>query len=62
MECNLGKIDRLLRVTIGIVLIGLGLYFNNWLGIIGLVPLLTGLFCWCALYVPLKINTTNNNT
>ena len=62
MQCNLGKVDRMIRVITGAISIGLGLYFNSWWGIIGLLPLLTGTFCWCSLYVPLKINTNNNNT
>ncbi|NQT98326.1 MAG: DUF2892 domain-containing protein [Candidatus Marinimicrobia bacterium] len=62
MRCNLGTADRMIRIITGAIIIGLGLYFDSWWGIIGLLPLLTGTFCWCALYVPLKINTNNNNT
>jgi len=39
------------------VIIGLGLYFQSWWGVIGLVPLLTGLFRFCPLYKMLGMNT-----
>lgn len=57
MNKNLGKIDRSLRVVIGIVIIALGLFYSSWLGAIGIVPILTALIGWCPLYCPLKIST-----
>ncbi|MCB2089011.1 MAG: DUF2892 domain-containing protein [Sphingomonadaceae bacterium] len=58
MPCNEGKIDRLLRVIVGIVLIALVFVGpqTNW-GWIGVVPLLTGLFGFCPAYKLLGINT-----
>ena len=50
MEINIGSTERLLRIIAGVVIIGLGLYFQSWWGVIGLVPLLTGLFRFCPLY------------
>lgn len=57
MQCNVGKTDRTLRITAGIFILGFGLATHNWLGAIGLVPLLTGILRWCPVYVPLKIST-----
>ena len=57
MEKNIGGIDRVIRIVLGLVIIGLGIYFKNWLGIIGLVPFLTGLLGRCGLYKFLGINT-----
>ena len=57
MEINIGSTERLLRIIAGVVIIGLGLYFQSWWGVIGLVPLLTGLFCFCPLYKMLGMNT-----
>lgn len=57
MEINIGSTERLLRIIAGIVIIGLGLYFQSWWGVIGLVPLLTGLFRFCPLYKMLGMNT-----
>ncbi|MBE0407058.1 YgaP family membrane protein [Psychrobacter sp. AOP22-C1-22] len=57
MEMNIGSTERLLRIIVGVVIIGLGLYFQSWWGVIGLVPLLTGLFRFCPLYRVLGMNT-----
>jgi len=57
MKCNVGKTDRVIRIIIGLVIIALGFYFNSWWGIVGLIPLLTGIVKWCPLYIPFKIST-----
>lgn len=57
MKINIGSTERLLRIIAGVVIIGLGLYFQSWWGVIGLVPLLTGLFRFCPLYKMLGMNT-----
>jgi hypothetical protein len=57
MTCNVGGIDRVLRIALGLVILGTGLYFSNPLGLIGLIPLGTGLLRWCPMYVPLKFRT-----
>ncbi|NCC40436.1 MAG: DUF2892 domain-containing protein [Gammaproteobacteria bacterium] len=57
MTTNIGNLDRIIRIVLGILILGWGLYAQNWLGVIGVVPLATGLIRWCPLYVPLKLNT-----
>ena len=57
MKCNVGKVDRLMRIVVGLVIAILGVWFDSWWGLVGLVPLATGLFRWCPLYLPLKIST-----
>ncbi|WP_201564858.1 DUF2892 domain-containing protein [Psychrobacter sp. CMS30] len=57
MEINVGSTERLLRIIVGVVIIGLGLYFQSWWGVVGLIPLLTGLFRFCPLYKMLGMNT-----
>lgn len=55
---NVGGIDRLLRIIVGIVLIALTL--NGTIGVwgwIGLVPLATGIFRFCPAYRLLNIRT-----
>ncbi|WP_298292573.1 DUF2892 domain-containing protein [Thiomonas sp.] len=58
MKFNVGGIDRILRIIVGIVLIALTLMgtIGVW-GWIGLVPLLTGLFKFCPLYSIIGIST-----
>jgi hypothetical protein len=57
MKCNVGSVDRLLRIIIGLVIAILGVVFDSWWGLVGLVPIATGLFRFCPLYVPFKIST-----
>ena len=57
MKCNVGGADRALRVIAGLVIIGLGLFFQSWWGAIGLVPLLTGAMGWCPLYLPIGFSS-----
>lgn len=57
MNKNLGKVDRALRIIVGLVVIGYGVIDSSLLGLIGLIPLGTAFIGWCPLYCPLKINT-----
>jgi hypothetical protein len=58
MSCNVGGIDRILRIVVGLVLLSLIFWgpMTLW-GLVGLVPLLTGLFGFCPLYPIVGINT-----
>ncbi|PIR22951.1 MAG: hypothetical protein COV44_05450 [Deltaproteobacteria bacterium CG11_big_fil_rev_8_21_14_0_20_45_16] len=57
MKCNVGKSDRAIRFVVGLCILGAGFYFHSYLGLIGLVPLLTALLKFCPLYLPFKIST-----
>ncbi|MCS7213575.1 MAG: DUF2892 domain-containing protein [Candidatus Calescibacterium sp.] len=54
---NVGTPDRILRVLVGLAIIGWGIYAQNWLGAIGLIPLATGFISFCPLYKVLGIST-----
>ncbi len=58
MRTNVGGIDRVLRIVLGLALIGLTLAgtIGVW-GWIGLVPLATAAIGFCPLYPLLGINT-----
>jgi len=57
-KTNVGGIDRVLRIVLGLVLIALVFVGPQTpLGWIGLVPLLTGLLRKCPLYSLLGMNT-----
>jgi hypothetical protein len=58
MTKNVGGIDKILRIVVGLVLIALAVTgtIGAW-GYVGLVPLATGLMGWCALYPLLGMNT-----
>ncbi len=57
MKKNVGSIDRTLRIIAGLALIGWGLYAQNWLGAIGVIPLFTGLMSWCPVYLPFGLSS-----
>lgn len=57
MTKNVGSIDRILRVVIGVLLIIGALMGYGWWMWIGVVPLATGLMGSCLLYSILGINT-----
>ena len=60
MDNNVGGIDRSLRIVIGVVLlawIALGEADARWWGLVGLLPLVTGLLGWCPAYLPFGIRT-----
>lgn len=62
MKPNVGSIDRILRITAGLAILGAGYYFKSWLGLIGIVPILTGLFRFCPAYLPLGLSTCRTKT
>lgn len=58
MKANVGGIDKILRIAVGLVLIGLGLAGIGapWV-FVGVVPLATGLINWCPIYPLLGISS-----
>ena len=58
MTANVGQIDRILRVVLGIILLSLVVVGPKTLwGLVGLIPLLTGLVKFCPLYRIFGIRT-----
>lgn len=62
MECNVGTIDRLVRIILGLVIAILGVLFSSWWGLIAIVPIATGLFKFCPMYVLAKISTVKKES
>jgi len=60
MKKNMGKLDRTLRIIVGLIVIAAGIYFESWWGALGLIPVLTSSLSWCPLYIPFKWNTSEN--
>ena len=62
MTKNVGGIDRILRVVLGLLLIayaiplGFGKTGWNWVGWIGVIPLLTALIGSCPFYSIIGVN------
>jgi len=57
----MGKADRLIRILAGLTVGILGIVFQSWWGLIGLLPLGTALFKFCPMYVPLKWDTSKGD-
>lgn len=63
MRPNVGNMDRIARVILGLVLLAFALQLGfpatgwNWLGWIGVVPILTAVFRYCPAYNLIGIRT-----
>ena len=57
MKANVGGIDRILRIVVGLALVAWALMGGPVWAWIGIVPLATGAIGFCALYPLLGINT-----
>lgn len=57
MKKNESSIDRVVRIGLGLAILGAGLYFESLLGLIGFVPIATGAIGYCPLYTVFGINT-----
>jgi cadmium resistance protein CadD (predicted permease) len=58
MTRNEGKFDRAVRIVLGLVL--LTLFFvgqKTWIGLFGVIPLVTGILGYCPLYKLLGLRT-----
>lgn len=62
MKANIGKTDKAIRIVLGGVIIGAGIYYQSWWGLIGLVPVATALINFCPLYAPFKISTAEKSS
>ena len=59
MNRNEGTLDRTVRVLLGLALLALVFVGpRSWLGLIGLIPLLTGVVGFCPLYKLMGIRTS----
>ena len=57
---NVGNVDRLIRIILGIILLSLLFFLKGdakYVGLLGVVPLFTGLAKYCPLYKLLGIDT-----
>lgn len=63
MTVNVGTVDRIVRVIVGLLLIAFALGYIapgtswSWVGWIGIVPILTAIFSTCPAYSLLGLST-----
>lgn len=58
MHKNIGTTDRIIRISLGIILIGVGYYTRSGMLVLGgLFSVYEGVSSWCVLYQFLGVNT-----
>ncbi|MEX1308566.1 MAG: DUF2892 domain-containing protein [Eubacteriales bacterium] len=60
MTKNVGKTDKVIRIVLAVALFSLFIFLDGsakWWGLLGFVPLATGLMGSCPLYSVFKIST-----
>ncbi len=57
MEANVGSTDRIVRAVLGLVIIGVGIAYGSWWGLIGVVALATAAISFCPAYRLLGMST-----
>ena len=60
MKKNIGKIDKTIRIVLGIAIIMFGANNNSVWGVIGIIPIITAQIGLCPLYSIIGINTCSN--
>ena len=63
MKSNVGMVDKAVRIVVGLGLLSLIVLLDGnarWLGLIGIVPLVTGSVGYCPLYSLLGLNTCSS--
>ncbi|MFA7276171.1 MAG: DUF2892 domain-containing protein [Pseudobdellovibrionaceae bacterium] len=62
MKQNVGTADRIIRLVAGVILLSLTVILEGdvrWIGLIGIVPILTAAAGFCPMYCPLNVDTTS---
>ena len=57
MKKNVGTADKVVRWILGLVIIGIGIYFRSWWGLIGIIPIITAIIGFCGPYALFGIST-----
>jgi hypothetical protein len=57
MKTNVGEIDTIIRVALGVALLAAGYYYETWLGLVGVLLMLTAALGFCPAYSLFEINT-----
>ncbi|MFC2101466.1 DUF2892 domain-containing protein [Bacteroidota bacterium] len=58
MKKNVGNTDMWIRIILGVVVIALGIFYQSWWGVLGVIPLATAFIRWCPAYLPFGISTS----
>lgn len=62
MGCNVGGLDRKLRILVGVVILLIGMGMSSWWALVGLIPLITGIMGWCPAYLLFGASTCKTDS
>ncbi|MEO7200846.1 MAG: DUF2892 domain-containing protein [Dokdonella sp.] len=60
MKINVGIVDRVVRIIVGLILVSLPFVLDSpwrWFGLLGVMPLITGFSARCPAYGLLGVNS-----
>lgn len=60
MQKNVGSTDKVIRWIVGLILLSLLFFLEGgvrYIGLIGIIPILTAIVGFCPLYTLFKLNT-----
>jgi hypothetical protein len=59
-KCNINPIAKYIRIALSLVVIGLGIYYRSWLGVLGLLTLYTAFTGKCGASLRFTRKTPND--
>ena len=60
MKKNVGKVDMIIRLIIGVVIASFGVVYQSWWGLLALLPFLTAFINYCPFYSVLGCRTCSD--
>lgn len=54
---NVGSLDRIIRIVLGVAIIAGGIFAKSWWGVLGAIPVLTAALGFCPLYRIIGLST-----
>ena len=56
-EKNVGGLDRIARIVLGVLILSVAIYYESLWGILGLIMLASGTLRFCPVYFPFGFST-----
>lgn len=57
MKKNVGYGDSIIRTLLGAIIVIIGMYYQNYWGLLGFILVFTGVVSFCPIYRLLRIST-----
>ncbi|WP_337864642.1 DUF2892 domain-containing protein [Ignavibacterium sp.] len=57
MTANVGIVDKVVRIVLGLAILVFGYLNESWWGLVGLVPIVTAFLGYCPAYSLLGVST-----